>query len=144
MSKSVFSRLFRGLYLSAVSVFLTLIIISGCFIFLLTLQLPNVKKLDNIQLQIPLKIYSSDKKLIGEFGNKKRTPVSLAQIPKNIIQAIIDTEDKRFYQHSGIDIISLLRATKVLFITGEKRQGAGTITMQVARNKLIMSIPECW
>ena len=137
MSKSVFSRLFRGLYLSAVSVFLTLIIISGCFIFLLTLQLPNVKKLDNIQLQIPLKIYSSDKKLIGEFGNKKRTPVSLAQIPKNIIQAIIDTEDKRFYQHSGIDIISLLRATKVLFITGEKRQGAGTITMQVARNFLL-------
>lgn len=125
---------FRGLTLSLMSICLTLFIIGGCVLFYMILQLPNIDQLKDVRLQIPLKIYTANNQLIGEFGNKRRTPVTLAQVPQPLIQAVIDTEDKRFYEHSGVDFIGLMRAAKAVFEAGRKTQGASTITMQVARN----------
>ncbi|WP_235603074.1 transglycosylase domain-containing protein [Piscirickettsia litoralis] len=103
-------------------------------LYYMTNNLPDVSTLRNVQLQEPLRIYSADDKLIAEIGNKRRIPVSLAQIPKDLINAILATEDHRFYQHNGVDIKGLARAVIGLVTTGEKRQGGSTVTMQVARN----------
>lgn len=104
-------------------------------IFLYTnAQLPSVEVLEDIQLQVPLKIYTADGKLIGEYGTKRRTPIDISEVPETMKLAILATEDRRFYQHSGIDFRGLLRAAVHLLLTGTKEQGASTITMQVARN----------
>ena len=97
-------------------------------------HLPSVKLLANTPLQAPLRVYTKQGDLIAEYGEKQRIPVPIQRIPKPLIQAVICTEDQRFYRHYGVDLISLARAMKMLVITGEKRQGASTITMQVARN----------
>lgn len=97
-------------------------------------QLPSVEVLEDIQLQVPLKIYTADGKLIGEYGTKRRTPIDISDVPETMKLAILATEDRRFYQHSGIDIRGLARAAVHLLLTGTKEQGASTITMQVARN----------
>lgn len=102
--------------------------------FILESQLPDVETLKDVQLQEPLRIYSKDKKLIAEFGQKRRIPVTLDQIPQPLIKAILATEDQRFYDHPGVDFLGLVRAFIHLAKTGEKSQGASTITMQVARN----------
>lgn len=102
--------------------------------FYLLLQLPNVDALNSFQLQVPLKIYTADGELIGEFGEIRRSPVSLDQVPKPLIQGVLATEDQRYYEHPGVDIFGLFRATRELLLTGKKSQGASTITMQVARN----------
>ena len=97
-------------------------------------DLPDVSTLKNVQLQTPLRIYSSDGKLISQFGEKRRIPLKLDEVPKPLLQAFIATEDARFYEHGGIDPVGVLRAALVMLTTGEKKQGASTITMQVARN----------
>ena len=97
-------------------------------------DLPDVSTLKNVQLQTPLRIYSSDGKLISQFGEKRRIPLTLDEVPKPLLQAFIATEDARFYEHGGIDPVGVLRAALVMLTTGEKKQGASTITMQVARN----------
>ncbi len=96
--------------------------------------LPPVDQLREVSLQVPLKIYTEDGVLIGEFGERKRTPVTLDQIPPKLIWAVLDTEDRRFYEHQGVDFYSLLRAVRLFLTSGKKSQGASTITMQVARN----------
>lgn len=102
-------------------------------------HLPNVEKLKDVHLQVPLRIYSADNLLIGQFGTKRRTPVSLEKIPKPLIDAVLATEDARFYQHSGVDMISIIRAAIAVVTSGKKVQGASTITMQVARNFYLSS-----
>ena len=97
-------------------------------------SLPDVATLKTVKLQTPLRIYSHDGKLISQFGEKRRIPLSLDEIPKHLIEAVLATEDARFYEHNGIDPIGILRAAVVMIATGEKKQGASTITMQVARN----------
>ncbi len=97
-------------------------------------QLPNVETLKDINLQVPLRIYGQKKQLIAEYGEKRRIPVTLSQVPAPLIHAILASEDQRFFEHAGIDILSLTRAVIALVKTGKKRQGASTITMQVARN----------
>ncbi|MGL4446224.1 MAG: transglycosylase domain-containing protein, partial [Shewanella sp.] len=97
-------------------------------------DLPDVSTLKNVQLQTPLRIYSSDGKLISQFGEKRRIPLKLEEVPKPLLQAFLATEDARFYEHSGIDPVGVVRAAVVMLTTGEKKQGASTITMQVARN----------
>src|SRR5690606_3322675 len=87
-----------------------------------------------IQLQTPLRIYSSEGKLIAEFGEKKRTPMEYNQIPQTFIQAILAAEDARFFSHHGVDIKGLSRAALALASTGEIQGGGSTITMQVAKN----------
>lgn len=97
-------------------------------------NLPSVDMLRDVQLQVPLKVYSADGKLIAEYGEKRRTPLTLAQVPQKFKDAVIATEDRRFYKHPGVDIRGLLRAVVNLASKGTKEQGGSTITMQVARN----------
>lgn len=96
--------------------------------------LPPVHQLLDTRLQTPLRIYSSDDKLIAEFGEKRRTPVTIDQIPEKQLQAFLAAEDARFYEHFGVDVIGLGRAAVELASTGEIQSGGSTITMQVARN----------
>ncbi len=96
-------------------------------------ELPNVNSLKNLQWQIPMKIYSNEGLLISQFGEKKRVPLDFDEIPQQLIDALLATEDDRFYLHFGVDPIGMARA---IFgqIIGKNRGGASTITMQVARN----------
>lgn len=103
-------------------------------IFILEKDLPDVSILNDIQLQTPLRIFSHDKQLIAEYGQKRRDPVPFEQIPKPLIDAVLATEDQRFYDHPGVDLLGLTRAGLRLIATGTKSQGGSTITMQVARN----------
>ena len=98
-------------------------------------QLPSVSTIKKVQLEVPLRIYSADKKLIAEYGEQRRIPVKLAEVPQQLINAVLATEDRRFYQHPGVDLRGLLRASLHLMLSGgERAQGGSTITMQVARN----------
>jgi penicillin-binding protein 1A len=96
--------------------------------------LPDIEALNTVQLQVPLQIYTQDKKLIATFGETRRIPLTYDQIPKPIIQAVLATEDQRYFQHSGVDLPGLGRAAVQLILTGRKVQGGSTITMQVARS----------
>jgi penicillin-binding protein 1A len=96
--------------------------------------LPSIETLKDVKLQVPLRVYTKDGKLISEFGEKKRAPVHIDEVPEKLIQAILAAEDDRFYIHPGVDYQGLLRAGFKLIRTGEKAQGGSTITMQVARN----------
>ncbi|MFT5722295.1 MAG: penicillin-binding protein 1A [Motiliproteus sp.] len=113
-----------------------LLILAGGY-FYLKPQLPDVDQLRDIELQTPLRIYSADRKLIAEFGEMRRTPVSFDEIPEQFVQAILAAEDGRFYSHGGIDYIGLGRAVFQLLSTGRIQTGGSTITMQVARNYLL-------
>ncbi len=97
-------------------------------------QLPDIDSLLDVRYQIPMTVYSRDGKLIGHFGEKKRSPMNYAEIPRSTIQAFLAAEDDRFFEHPGVDYQGLLRAVFEFVRTGEKRQGGSTITMQVARN----------
>jgi penicillin-binding protein 1A len=97
-------------------------------------QLPSIEVLREVQLQEPLRIYTRDRKLLAEFGEKRRTPVAIEEVPAGLVQAFLAAEDDRFFEHSGVDFPGLASAAFELIRTGEKRRGASTITMQVARN----------
>jgi len=97
-------------------------------------QLPDIDQLMDVRYQIPMSLYSRDGKLIGQFGEKKRSPIAIAEIPRLTMQAFLAAEDDRFFEHPGVDYQGLLRAAFEFVRTGEKRQGGSTITMQVARN----------
>ena len=96
--------------------------------------LPNVESLRNVTFETPLRIYTSDNKLLAEFGEHRRIPKKIDEIPQQLKNAFLAIEDSRFYQHFGIDPIGIMRAASVSFATGRKAQGASTITQQVARN----------
>jgi penicillin-binding protein 1A len=97
-------------------------------------QLPDIDALKTTQAQEPLRIYTADGKLIAEFGEKRSHPIPYDHIPKPLIDAVLATEDQRYFQHPGIDVMGLLRASVKLILTGRKEEGGSTITMQVARN----------
>jgi len=96
--------------------------------------LPDVNELKTVQMQVPLRIYTSDNKLMAEYGEKRRIPLNYEQFPPQMIQAILAAEDDRFFEHPGVDYQGILRAVFELVKTGHKSQGGSTITMQVARN----------
>lgn len=96
-------------------------------------DLPSVTVLKDVRLQTPMRIYTHDGKLISQYGVKRRIPVELEDVPQQLIDAVLATEDSRFYKHKGIDPIGIIRAGVNLAITGEKQQGASTLTMQLAR-----------
>ncbi|WP_374972637.1 penicillin-binding protein 1A [Spongiibacter marinus] len=97
-------------------------------------RLPEAEKLRDVELQTPLRIYSRDGQIIGEFGEKRRSPVSIQEVPDTFIKAFLAAEDDRFYQHRGVDLTSLLRAASQLITSGSIQTGGSTITMQVAKN----------
>ena len=102
--------------------------------FYLESALPEVESLREVRLQVPLRIYTRDGHLVAEFGEKRRIPASYEEIPPRMIEAFLAAEDDRFYAHPGVDYQGLMRAAFFLALTGERRQGGGTITMQLARN----------
>lgn len=97
-------------------------------------QLPSAAQLREVTFQIPLRIYSRDGDLIGEYGEQRRTPIAYEDIPKPFIDAITSAEDERFFRHNGVDLRGLTRAATELARYREIRSGGSTITMQVARN----------
>ena len=101
--------------------------------FYLKNDLPSVDVLRDVELQTPMRIFTQDGKLISQYGVKRRIPVALSDVPESLIHAIIATEDSRFYDHMGVDPIGVMRAAVNLAVTGEKKQGASTLTMQLAR-----------
>ncbi|QMU62100.1 MAG: PBP1A family penicillin-binding protein [Gammaproteobacteria bacterium] len=109
------------------------IIAVGAFLYFAP-GLPSVSTLKDVELQVPLKVFSRDSKLIAVYGEKRRQPLQIKQYPQPVIQAFLAAEDDRFYQHPGVDYQGLIRAAIEVLRTGEKRQGGSTITMQLARN----------
>ena len=97
-------------------------------------ELPDVATLRDVELQTPMQVFSQDGKLISQFGEKRRNPVKYEDIPQHLIEALIATEDSRFYDHPGIDPIGITRAALVVAMSGSAKQGASTITQQLARN----------
>ncbi|MEL0628373.1 PBP1A family penicillin-binding protein [Psychromonas aquatilis] len=97
-------------------------------------DLPDVTSIQDIPLQVPMKVFSKDGELISQFGEKRRIPLLRKDIPDQLVNAFIATEDSRFYQHVGMDPIGIMRAASVYILSGSAKQGASTITQQVARN----------
>ncbi len=134
-----FYRLLRYLvyFLFGLSV-IGAVTLSGAY-FYLEPKLPSIETLKDVRLQVPLRIYSNDHLLIAEFGEKRREPLDYDQIPPIMINAFLAAEDDRFFQHPGVDYQGIMRAAIQLLLTGERRQGGSTITMQVARNFFLSS-----
>ncbi len=115
----------------------------SCSYVYLEPSLPSVESMRNVELQVPLRVYTRSGDLIAQIGAERRIPVSYAQIPLIIKQAFLAAEDDRFFQHHGIDYLGLLRAIAVDIATGQRAQGASTITMQAARN-MFLTFDKTW
>src|SRR5258706_5658537 len=102
-------------------------------------NLPSLESLTDYQPKIPLRVYTAEGALIGEFGEERRSLISIRAVPEQLKQAILAAEDERFYQHTGIDYLGVARAAWANLTHGGRRQGASTITMQVARNFFLTS-----
>jgi penicillin-binding protein 1A len=112
---------------------------AGLVVVLAYPQLPSLEALTAYQPKIPLRIYTAEGVLIGEFGEERRSVISIAEVPQQLKNAVIAAEDERFYEHPGIDYVGVLRAAWANLVAGRSRQGASTITMQVARNFFLSS-----
>lgn len=110
------------------------------FVFALTYaNLPPINSLTDYQPRIPLRVWTADGVLIGEFGEERRDYVPIQRVPKRVQQAILAAEDDAFYRHRGVDYTGLARAAIANFASGRRGQGGSTITMQVARNFYLSS-----
>jgi len=133
------SSISKFLFWLIVSVFSgTSLLISSVYLYL-SPQLPDIQSLTQIELQIPLRIYTEDGQLISEFGEQRRRPLEYNEIPKQFVHALIAAEDDRFFHHNGVDLKGLTRAAIQLVRTGKKKSGGSTITMQVAKNYYLSS-----
>lgn len=112
---------------------ITLTALTALAVTLIYPSLPSLEALTNYQPKLPLRVYSADGALISEFGEERRAFVKIEKVPKNLKDAVLAIEDRRFYQHGGVDTKGVLRAIKNN-ITGRSHEGASTITMQVAKN----------
>jgi penicillin-binding protein 1A len=113
-----------------------LILVGLVAAYALIIAKPNLPDLDTItdyKPKVPLRIYTADNALIGEFGEERRSVMSIDEIPSYLKNAVVAIEDERFYEHGGVDYWGVLRAT-LANLRGSLAQGASTITMQVARN----------
>jgi penicillin-binding protein 1A len=127
-------RIFRFLLATGFALLAAGLILLAAAYFYIAPQLPPIDRLKDVQLQVPLRIYARDGELIAEFGEQRRKPLHYRELPEVVIDAILATEDDRFFEHPGVDYQGLLRAAVELVRTGQKLQGGSTITMQVARN----------
>ena len=128
--KKLIRSIFRLFLFSAV---LGLITVSVTYL-IVAKDLPDVETLRNVQLQVPLRVYTKDGKLISVFGEKRRIPVKINEMPEYLTHAFIAGEDARFRVHPGVDYQGITRAVWTLITTGEKSIGGSTITQQLARN----------
>lgn len=129
----------RVVFFGALGMFVLALIAAAYLYIVISAELPSVESLKDVRFQVPLRVYASDGKLIAEFGEKKRIPVTMEGVPELLVKAVLAAEDDRFYEHPGVDYQGLLRAVAVMVRTGEKAQGGSTITMQVARNFFLSS-----
>ncbi len=132
-------RIFKRLALIALIGLACLVVLGliagGVTYWLIEPRVPSVASLKDVQMQVPLRVLSADGKLIAEFGETRRMPVQIENVPAYLKNAVLAAEDADFYHHSGIDVTSTLRAAfEVVLHHGEKVQGGSTITQQVARN----------
>lgn len=102
-------------------------------------NLPSIDALADYRPKIPLRVWSADGVLLGEFGQERRDFVRVEEVPPLLIKAILAAEDDRFFEHRGVDFAGLLRAFVANFVTGRRAQGGSTITMQIARNFFLTS-----
>ncbi len=99
--------------------------------------LPDVAVLRDVRLQVPLRVYSRDGKLLAQLGEQRRVPVTWEQIPEVVVQAVLAAEDDRFFQHPGVDWQGIVRAVLVAATTMQATQGGSTLTQQLVRTTLI-------
>ena len=102
-------------------------------------SLPDLHAMTDYRPRVPLRVYTADKVLIGEFGEEHRNVLRFDEIPEVMRQAVLAAEDDRFYEHGGVDWMGMARAVLTNIVTGAKTQGGSTITMQVARNFYLSS-----
>ena len=129
-----FAVAFRFLGILVLLAVLAAALVTGGTYWYLAPKLPSAEALRDVRLQVPLRVYTRDRKLLAEFGEKRRKPLRLDEVPERLVQAILAGEDDRFFEHPGVDWQGLTRAVLYLVRTGEKGPGGSTITMQVARN----------
>jgi penicillin-binding protein 1A len=113
--------------------FLSLLMVVGVAMVMAYPQLPDTSDLAEYRPKLPLRIYTADGALMGEFGEERRNLTPIREIPQVMKDAVLSIEDSRFYQHGGLDYLGLIRAG-IANLSKRKSQGASTITMQVARN----------
>lgn len=121
------------LTMSFAGLILGLVAVMGIYLSLKD-ELPEINQKSDFALEVPLRIYSADGLLMGEYGAQRRTPVEYHEIPEQLVNAFISAEDDRFFEHPGVDYQGLIRAVLHTLQTGGRGQGGSTITMQVARN----------
>lgn len=97
-------------------------------------KLPSLEVLTDYRPRIPLRVYTADGELLGEFGEERRALVRVRDVPPQLVHAVLAAEDERFFEHHGFDPVGIVRAAVANFTTRDRGQGASTITMQVARN----------
>jgi penicillin-binding protein 1A len=129
MEKMLSKKIIFGslLWLLLTGISATLVISAGLYLYLAP-KLPSVETLKEIQLQTPLRVYSSDGQLIGEFGEQRRNSLTYAQLPPLYIKALLSAEDAEFYDHHGISIRGTARAIAELIASGSIQSGGSTIT----------------
>ncbi len=109
----------------------------ACSYVYLVPTLPSVESMRNVELQVPLRVYTRSGALIAQIGEQRRIPVGYDQIPELVKHAFLAAEDERFFEHHGIDYLGVVRAVFIDVLSGDKTQGASTITMQAARNMFL-------
>lgn len=133
MGNNHIGKMIRVLSLWMLAGFCGALMLAAAEFLYLSPKLPDKHSYTNIRLENPLRVYSSDGKLLAEFGSRRSNPVNYAAIPPLIVQALVASEDKRFYEHNGVDVFGMLRSV-VGIITGKDWGGGSTITMQVTKN----------
>jgi penicillin-binding protein 1A len=127
-------KIFRWLRRLALAGIVLSVVAFGIAYITIVPNLPAVDELRNVQLEVPLRIYTEDGRIIGVFGERRRIPVTLEEVPAQLAEAFIAGEDARFYEHPGVDYQGITRAVFHLVTTGDKSVGGSTITQMLARN----------
>jgi len=135
----LFRKWWQFLIILPVVLGLVLIALAGLAATLIYPTLPSLEALTDYRPKVPLRVYSADGYLIGEFGEERRAFTRIQDAPESLKQAILAAEDERFYEHGGVDTIGIARAAVANIMAGGFKEGASTITMQVARNFFLSS-----
>jgi penicillin-binding protein 1A len=137
--RSLWIRILLGLLICIVGLIISAGLVLGYALVVAQPNLPSLEALTDYRPKVPLRIYTADHVLIGEFGEERRSVVRIQDVPDYLKKAVLAIEDARFYDHGGVDLTGILRAGAVALTNGHASQGASTITMQVARNFFLSS-----
>src|SRR5471032_1143698 len=137
--RSLWIRILLGLLICIVGLIISAGLVLGYALVVAQPNLPSLEALTDYRPKVPLRIYTADHVLIGEFGEERRSVVRIQDVPDYLKKAVLAIEDARFYDHGGVDLTGILRAGTVALTNGHASQGASTITMQVARNFFLSS-----